>query len=129
MANNTEKAKKADLILISSISDDKKLFDIFQIYKEDLKQNYTELYYALLGWKDSHLNELNKVNIVSTNISNQSETIEEIISEIKVHQQRALYNADNAADGYDSGFYDGEDNAYSIVLDLFKKNNIYGKED
>ena len=122
MTNNAEKAKKADIILISSESDDKKLFDIFQIYKEDLKQNYTELYYALLGWKDSHLNEFNNPNIASTKVLNQNDNLEKIIFEIKRCHKAALYNADNAAEGYDKGFYEGEDNAYSIVLDLLEKN-------
>lgn len=39
-------------------SDDLKLFEVFQIYKEDLQKECSQLYYALLGWKDSHLKDL-----------------------------------------------------------------------
>ena len=45
-------------VLKSDMSDDLKLFEVFKIYKEDLKEEYSQLYYALLGWKDAHLKEL-----------------------------------------------------------------------
>lgn len=51
---------KAGNILMTSKSADAKLFEIFQLYKEDLKKNYTQLYYAMLEWKDAHLKELLK---------------------------------------------------------------------
>lgn len=60
MSQYQEKRKQADNILTSGKSDDLKLFEIFQIYKEDIQNEYTELYYALLGWKDKHLKELYK---------------------------------------------------------------------
>ena len=60
--NNTEKMIdnriSAQKILSSNKSDDLKLFEVFQIYKENIQKEYTELYYALLGWKDNHLKEL-----------------------------------------------------------------------
>lgn len=50
--------KACKILQNEKISDDLKLYEIFQIYKEDLKENYSQLYYALLAWKDSHLMEL-----------------------------------------------------------------------
>ena len=35
-------------------SDDLKLFEVFQIYKKDLHNECSQLYYALLAWKDRH---------------------------------------------------------------------------
>ena len=63
MSVSTDKLAKrinAQNILASGRSDDLKLFEIFKIYNEDLQKNYSQLYYALLGWKDSHLKELLK---------------------------------------------------------------------
>ena len=51
---------KAGDILVTSKSADAKLFEIFQLYKDDLKKNYTQFYYAMLEWKDAHLKELLK---------------------------------------------------------------------
>ena len=48
----------AQKILASNKSDDLKLFEVFKIYKDDIKKEHTELYYALLGWKDNHLKDL-----------------------------------------------------------------------
>ncbi len=58
MAITTEERCRAQKILASDMSDDLKLYEVFQIYKEDIRG--TQLYYALLGWKDTHLNELFK---------------------------------------------------------------------
>lgn len=58
MAKTVEDRVKAQEILASNMSDDLKLFEVFQIYKEDLQKEYSQLYYALLGWKDTHLKEL-----------------------------------------------------------------------
>lgn len=60
MAETVENRISAQNILTSNKSDDLKLFEVFQIYKEDIRKEYMELYYALLGWKDSHLKELLK---------------------------------------------------------------------
>lgn len=60
MARTVDDRIKAQNILSSDKSDDLKLFEIFQIYKDDLQKEYTQLYYALLGWKDNHLKELQK---------------------------------------------------------------------
>ena len=58
MAKTVENRIKAQNILSSNKSDDLKLFEVFQIYKEDIRKEYTGLYYALLGWKYCHLREL-----------------------------------------------------------------------
>lgn len=50
--------QKAGDILVTNKSADAKLYEVFQLYKEDLKKNYTQLYYAMLEWKDTHLGEL-----------------------------------------------------------------------
>lgn len=60
MTRTSEDIAKAQNILVSNMSDDLKLYEIFQIYKEDLRNDCKQLYYALLGWKDSHLMELLK---------------------------------------------------------------------
>lgn len=60
MEKTIENRIKAQEILSSNKSDDLKLFEIFQIYKDDIQKEYTNLYYALLGWKDSHLRELQR---------------------------------------------------------------------
>lgn len=52
--------KAENILAKQDISDDLKLYQIFELYKEDLYINYTNLYYALLGWKDAHLQELLK---------------------------------------------------------------------
>lgn len=56
-----EKRIEAQKILSSAKkSDDQKLHEIFVLYKEDLQREYPQLYYALLGWKDVHLQELTR---------------------------------------------------------------------
>lgn len=63
MLVSTDKLSKritAQNILASGMSDDLKLFEILKTYGEDLQKENTELYYALLGWKDAHLKELLK---------------------------------------------------------------------
>lgn len=60
MAKTTEDRIKAQNILASDKSNDLKLFEVFQLYKDELKGEYSQLYYALLGWKDSRLRELQK---------------------------------------------------------------------
>ena len=61
-AENNEKIgerwHKAADILETNKSDDVKLFEVLQLYKDDLKENFTQFYYAMLGWKDAHLDEL-----------------------------------------------------------------------
>ena len=58
--NRVEKRTEAQKILASGKSDDLKLFEVFKIYTEDLQREFSQLYYALLGWKDNHLKELLK---------------------------------------------------------------------
>ena len=58
--NEMTKMEEIDAILTSNMSDDLKLFEIFEIYKNILRKSHTGLYYALLGWKDSHLKDLLK---------------------------------------------------------------------
>lgn len=56
---NTEKRIAAQKILADPHkNDDKKLFEVFEIYKDDLRQSNDQLYYALLGWCDAHLRDL-----------------------------------------------------------------------
>ena len=50
----------ADEILLTDKSADLKLYEIFQLYKEDLKKSYPQFYYSVLEWKDKHLHELLK---------------------------------------------------------------------
>ena len=60
MDNAVKKRIDAQAVLSSDKSDDLKLFEVFQIYKDDLRRDYTQLYYALLGWKGSRIAELLK---------------------------------------------------------------------
>lgn len=60
MTDAVKKRTDAQAVLSSDKSDDLKLLEVFQIYKDDLRNKYTELYYALLGWKHSHWTELLK---------------------------------------------------------------------
>lgn len=64
----TEKRQRAQNVLESAKSDDLKLYDVFEIYKDDLKVNYSQLYYALLAWKDTHSRELFEAIISKTGI-------------------------------------------------------------
>lgn len=57
--DKTQKRIEADKILVrKDLSNDQKLFVISQLYKEELNNQFPQLHYALLGWKDSHLKEL-----------------------------------------------------------------------
>ena len=57
--DSAKKRIKADKILgRKDLSSDQKLFVISQLYKEELNNQFPQLYYALLGWKDSHLKGL-----------------------------------------------------------------------
>lgn len=58
---SVEKRIAAQRILASATtSDDQKLNEVFEIFKEDLQQEYSQLYYALLGWKYAHFQELTR---------------------------------------------------------------------
>ena len=46
-----------DVMKRKDLTDDEKLLKVFEIYKEGLKENYSQLYYALLAWKDTHRKE------------------------------------------------------------------------
>lgn len=50
--------------------------------------------------------------------------MENIINEIKKLLDESNKNAENSACGYDEGWYNGEGNAYEIVLEILKKSNI-----
>lgn len=54
----TEKQQIANKILSSVDTDDQKLYEIFELYKDDLRKFNVNVYYALLGWKDAHHKEL-----------------------------------------------------------------------
>ena len=59
MLREPEKRIEAGNMLVQkNKSDDLKLFEVFQIYKDDLQKECSQLYYALLAWKDSHLKDL-----------------------------------------------------------------------
>lgn len=47
--------------------------------------------------------------------------IENAINEIKKLLEKANKNSDNAACGYDEGWYNGEGNAYETVLEILEK--------
>lgn len=47
-------------ILSSNMTDDLKLFEIFSVWADLIRKTNIHLYYALLGWKDVHLNTLMK---------------------------------------------------------------------
>lgn len=55
-----ERKIEADRILMSEISDDEKLYKIFELYKNDLSEQYPRLYYALLGWKNHHISKIRR---------------------------------------------------------------------
>lgn len=58
MTTALENRIKSREILASDKSNDLKLFEIFQIYKSDIQNEYTELYYTLLRWENEHLKKL-----------------------------------------------------------------------
>ena len=47
-----------EILASTKKSDDQKLFEVFRLYQDDLQKDYSQLYYALLDWKDAHLKEL-----------------------------------------------------------------------
>lgn len=54
-----ERRLEAGNILSSNkMESDEKLFKIFQMYKDDLKRQYTQFYYAMLEWKNAHFDYL-----------------------------------------------------------------------
>ena len=63
--DKTQKRIEADKVLArNDFSTEQKLFVISQLYKEELNNQFPQLHYALLGWKDSHLKELWSKEIV-----------------------------------------------------------------
>lgn len=50
--------EKCQKILASNKSDDQKLYEVFQLYQDDIRAHNSQLYYALLGWADVHRREL-----------------------------------------------------------------------
>lgn len=57
--NKITKRIEADKILQrKDLTNDQKMFVISQLYKNELSNQFPQLNYALLGWKDSHLKEL-----------------------------------------------------------------------
>lgn len=48
----------ASAVMASVKTDDQKLYEIFQLYKDDIMAHNSQLYYALLGWVDAHRREL-----------------------------------------------------------------------
>lgn len=64
---------------------------------------------VLRHYKETNNGEFSKMNI------------KKAINEIEKLLEEAYKNADNAACGYDEGWYFGETNAYEIVLEILKK--------
>ena len=58
MVNDLDKREKANNILSSKVSDDFKLSEMFNLYREEIRSVNVYLYYTLLGWEDSHKKEL-----------------------------------------------------------------------
>ena len=58
MQTNIAKNKAASAVMASSKNDDQKLFEVFQLYKDEVREHNSQLYYALLGWADRHRREL-----------------------------------------------------------------------
>ena len=54
----TTKNAAASAVMASLKTDDQKLYEIFQLYKDDIREHNSQLYYALLGWADAHRREL-----------------------------------------------------------------------
>jgi hypothetical protein len=55
---NIAKNTTASAVMASSKSDDQKLFEVFQLYQDEIRTHNSQLYYALLGWADRHRREL-----------------------------------------------------------------------
>jgi hypothetical protein len=53
MSETNKRITAQNIMARYDLSDNDKLFMIFQLYKDDLKEDYSQLYYALLGWSDS----------------------------------------------------------------------------
>ena len=47
-----------DVLNADYLNDDEKLYLIFNLHKDKIRQFDVHLYYALLGWKDTHIKEL-----------------------------------------------------------------------
>lgn len=47
--------------------------------------------------------------------------IEKVLQELKQLRDESERNCDNAAAGYDEGFYAGEEDAYRIAIELLEK--------
>ena len=57
--DKTTKRIEADKILQrKDLNNDQKMFVISQLYKDELNNQFPQLHYAFLGWKDQHLKEL-----------------------------------------------------------------------
>ena len=79
-----EKRAEANKVLTDQqLSDDKKLHQVYQIYKEDIEKQFPQVNYALLGWKDKHLKELN-LNKQSYNIDKVKAAMQEYIETLMI---------------------------------------------
>lgn len=58
MMQTGTKNATASAVMASTKTDDQKLYEIFQLYKDDIREHNSQLYYALLGWADAHKREL-----------------------------------------------------------------------
>lgn len=58
MDKTTKRIKADEILQRKDLNNDQKMFVISQLYKDELNNQFPQLHYALLGWKDSHLKEL-----------------------------------------------------------------------
>lgn len=58
--------EKCQKVLASNKSDDQKLYEVFQLCKDYVRRTNVELYYALLGWSNTHTCDLDPDAIAST---------------------------------------------------------------
>lgn len=60
----SRRIKAGDILVDENKNADVKLFEIFNLYKEDLRK-FPQFFYAMLNWKDSHHTELRKSGCIS----------------------------------------------------------------
>lgn len=56
--DKTTKRAQADSVLQAKLTDEQKLFIMFQLHRDELNSQFPHLYYAFLEWKNLRLKEL-----------------------------------------------------------------------
>lgn len=54
--------QKKNEIMASGMSDDLKLFKMIELCSDEIRRTDSQMYYALLGWRDTHLCDLQKAD-------------------------------------------------------------------